>query len=163
MINSGDQSVTTALANERRRGRARTRVLIVAGVVGVAAGIGGAIFGFYLVAFGAVFLAVHLSIFSATRRASCNWWCALKNGGTTLEMKLTDRGIQFPTTSSGWDALSTEFAAGASGNLTVLQAEIRIGSTWARIEFNALRSNQAVTSITAIDPATNSAVLLWIR
>lgn len=80
-----------------------------------------------------------------------------------LEMTLAQRGAPLPTTGAGWDAASAEFASGASGNVRVLQSQVRINSTWARVEFPALKANPNVSSITAIDPATGTEVVLWTR
>jgi filamentous hemagglutinin len=59
---------------------------------------------------------------------------------------------------------SEEFAKGARGDVTVLQGEsVRINSIWAKVEYPALQSNPAVTSITAVNPETGSSVRLWSR
>ncbi len=94
--------------------------------------------------------------------ATASSWAA-KNGGQTLEMTLAKRGVPLPTTSAGWEAASAKFAAGASGNVRVLQSEVRLSSTWARVEYGALNANPNVMSITSIDPTTGSEVVLWTR
>ena len=63
-----------------------------------------------------------------------------------------------------WRQASAAFAAGASGNVRVLQGEaLRVDSIWATAEFPALKANPAVTSITAIDYSTGAEILLWSR
>lgn len=96
---------------------------------------------------------------------------ASKNGGATLETTLARRGIALPAWDPGspasvaaWRNASAEFAAGASGNVRVLQADaVRVDSIWAQVEFPALKANPNVTSITSIDPRTGAEVLLWSR
>lgn len=69
-----------------------------------------------------------------------------------------------PAVVSAWRNASREFAAGASGNVRVLQADaVRVNSIWAQVEFPALKANPNVTSITSIDPRTGAEVLLWRR
>ena len=65
---------------------------------------------------------------------------------------LKERKLPIPTTSAGWDEASLRLAEGASGSVRVLQQEVRLSSTWKRIEFGALESNPNVTTITAINP-----------
>ena len=102
-------------------------------------------------------------------QAAAAW--AAKNGGTTLEMALAARGVSMPAWNpnnpavvSAWRLASRDFAAGASGNVRVLQANsVRTSSVWAEVEFPALMANRSVTSITAVNPETGMAKLLWSR
>lgn len=94
-----------------------------------------------------------------------------RNGGATLETIMAQRGITLPTWDannpaavSAWRSASADFAAGARGNVRVLQADaVRINSVWAEVEFPALRSNPNVTSITAVNPSTGAETILWSR
>lgn len=94
-----------------------------------------------------------------------------KNGGSTLETTVAQRGVSLPAWDAGnpaavaaWRNASREFAAGASGKVRVLQADaVRVNSIWAQVEFPALKANPNVTSITSIDPRTGAEVLLWSR
>jgi RHS repeat-associated protein len=96
---------------------------------------------------------------------------ASQHGGVTLETTLSSRGIKLPvwdpsntTSVAAWRRASEEFAAGARGNIRVLQADsIRIRSTWAEIEWNTLRNNPNVTSIRSVNSMTGEEVLLWKR
>lgn len=120
-----------AIANERRRGRARARVLIVAGVVGAAAGVGGAAFGFYLLAFAGVFLAVHVSIFSTTRRAENAEW-----RGVEGEVRV-DPGI-------GVRRVNVQLSDGTRGELRRGHAYSPIGSYSGRLMVSEGRSRLVV-------------------
>lgn len=94
-----------------------------------------------------------------------------KNGGATLESTLAERGIQLPAwdpnnpaSVAAWRSASAGFAAGASGNVRVLQTDaVRVNSIWAEVEFPALIANPNVTSLTAVNPETGIEVLLWHR
>lgn len=96
---------------------------------------------------------------------------ASTNGGATLESTMAARGIRLPAWDpsnpaaiNAWEEASAEFARGASGDVRVLQeSAVRTRSVWGRVEFPALQANPNVTSITAVDPRTGSAVLLWSR
>lgn len=96
---------------------------------------------------------------------------AKQEGRVTLEMTRANRGVELPTWDPGnpesvaaWRQASHDFAAGASGNVRVLQGDtIRIDSFWAQTEFPALKANPNVKSITAIDSKTGAEVPLWLR
>ena len=96
-------------------------------------------------------------------------WAA-QNGGATLESTLASRGITLPawnasnpTTVAAWRQAGIEFAAGARGNVRVLQTDaLRVDAIW-RAEFRALQANPNVNSIRAINPNTGRDVLLWSR
>jgi filamentous hemagglutinin len=104
-----------------------------------------------------------------TRTTAASW--VGKNGGATLETTLAREGISLPpwdptnpSVVSAWHSAAQDFAAGASGNVRVLQTDaVRINSVWAQVEFPALKANPKVTSITAIDPRNGAEVLLWSR
>ncbi len=91
--------------------------------------------------------------------------------GITLETTLRARGIKLPVwdpsnpaSVAAWRQASKNFAAGARGNVRVLQSEVvRMRSVWAEIEFPALKANPNVTSIIAVDPKTGVETLLWTR
>lgn len=96
-----------------------------------------------------------------------------RNGGATLESTLASRGISLPVWDasnpavvSAWRQASIEFAAGAKGNIRVLQGgdvmRINPNPIWAD-EYKALISNPNVSSITAINPGAGTEVLLWAR
>ncbi|MDA8238203.1 MAG: hypothetical protein M0T75_10060 [Chloroflexi bacterium] len=101
--------------------------------------------------------------------AAADW--VAENGGATLEMTLVRRGVHLPawdaasqTSIDAWRSASAEFAAGAQGNVRVLQSDaIRVSSIWAEVEFPALTANPNVLSITAVDPVSGMEVLLWTR
>jgi RHS repeat-associated protein len=101
--------------------------------------------------------------------AATNW--ITRNGGATLETTLIGRGIKLPVwdrsnpaSISAWRQALHDFAAGASGNVRVLQSDaVRLKSIWAEIEFPALRANSNVNSIRAVNPETRAEVLLWSR
>jgi len=83
----------------------------------------------------------------------------------------TKRGINLPVfdranpaSVAAWQQASIDFARGASGNVTVLQdTAVRVNSRWKEFEFPALTANPDVTSITAVNPDTGDAFLLWNR
>jgi RHS repeat-associated protein len=97
-------------------------------------------------------------------------WAA-GNAGVTLEQTIAARGIQLPAwdannaaSVAAWSQASQQFAAGASGDITVLQGDaLRIKSVWGQTEYSALKANPNVTSITAVNPNTGERVLLWSR
>lgn len=101
--------------------------------------------------------------------AAANW--STQNGGATLEMTLTGRGVDLPvwdasnpSSVEAWMQASQEFAAGARGNVRVLQSDsVRLQSVWAEVEFPALRANPSVNSIRAVNPEAGAEVLLWKR
>jgi RHS repeat-associated protein len=80
---------------------------------------------------------------------------AKANGGVTLEM--TEAGQAAANATAGlsreaatpiWEAVSREFAAGASGEVHVFQGPVvRINSIWATVEYPTLSSNPNVTNI----------------
>jgi len=96
---------------------------------------------------------------------------AKQEGRVTLEMTRTNRGVELPTwdpsnaeSVAAWRNASKDFAAGANGNIRVLQGDvIRVDSFWAQTEFPALRVNPNVKSITSIDAKTGAEVLLWSK
>jgi LysM repeat protein len=96
---------------------------------------------------------------------------ASQRGMATLEMTLAERGIKLPpwdptnpSSVTAWREASYDFAAGANGNVSVIQGDaVRIDSVWAEVEFSALRVNPNVMSITAVDAKTGNEVLLWTR
>jgi RHS repeat-associated protein len=101
--------------------------------------------------------------------AAANWVAG--NGGATLEITLAARGVRLPVwdvsnpvSIAAWRQASREFAAGASGNVRVLQLDaVRLKSFWAEVEFPALKANPNINSIKAINPETGAEVLLWSR
>jgi filamentous hemagglutinin len=101
--------------------------------------------------------------------ATANW--AARNEGVTLETKLAYQGVKLPVwdeknpaSIAAWREASQKFAAGAKGNVRVMQLDaVRIKSVWAEVEFPALKANPNVNSIRAINPETGAEVLLWSR
>jgi len=99
---------------------------------------------------------------------AANW--VARHGGSTLEITMAARGIRLPAWDpsnpavvAAWRRASTEFAAGARGNIRVLQGDaIRLDAIWVD-EFKALKANPNVTSIRAVNPDTGAEVLLWSR
>ena len=96
-------------------------------------------------------------------------WVA-RNGGATLETTLASRGVTLPAWDAGnssvvaaWRQSSVDFAAGASGNIRVLQGDALGTKPIWKDEFNALKANSSVNSIRAVNPDTGSEVLLWKR
>jgi hypothetical protein len=93
---------------------------------------------------------------------------ASKAGGTTLEQTAGAAGLPAYDASNAasvaaWRAASESFARGASGNVRVVLGNSSPESIWNTVELPALQANKAVTSITAVDPATGSTSLLWSR
>jgi hypothetical protein len=96
-------------------------------------------------------------------------WVA-QHGGSTLESTLASRGVTLPAwnasnpaTVAAWRQASIEFAAGARGNVRVLQGDVlRLDAIW-RDEFRALQANPNVNSIIMINPDIGVEVLLWSR
>jgi hypothetical protein len=101
--------------------------------------------------------------------AAAKW--VSSNGGATLETTMAARGVKLPawdasnpSVVAAWRNASAEFAAGARGNVRVLQGDVvRINSVWAEVEFPAIKGNLNVTSITAVNPETGTQTLLWSR
>jgi RHS repeat-associated protein len=97
-------------------------------------------------------------------------WAA-KNGGMTMEMTMSERGVALPawdasnpSVVSAWRQASAEFARGAKGNVVVLQEDaVRTSSVWAQVEYPALKANPNVTSITAVNPVSGDSTLLWSK
>lgn len=97
-------------------------------------------------------------------------WAASK-GGATLESTMASRGVKLPawdpsnpSSVVAWRSASKDFAAGARGNVRVLQDDaVRVNSIWAQVEYPALRANRRVTSITAVNPRTGATKVLWSR
>jgi hypothetical protein len=97
-------------------------------------------------------------------------WAA-SNGGATLESTIARGGIKLPAwdpsnvaSVAAWRSASREFAAGARGNVRVLQDDaVRVRSIWAQVEYPALTANPRVTSITAVNPRTGVTKVLWSR
>lgn len=102
--------------------------------------------------------------------AAAGQWAGA-HGGATLESTMAARGVKLPRfdsskpeTVAAWRGASRRFAEGASGDVRVLQEDaVRASSVWATVEFPALKSNPKVSSITAIDPRTGAATVLWTR
>ncbi|QIG39220.1 hypothetical protein G5T42_06745 [Microbacterium sp. 4R-513] len=93
---------------------------------------------------------------------------AERYGATTLELYLRDHAIAMPpwgrNTEHLWGEVSRKFAESASGEVrVVLGRSLRPGNVWETYEFDALRSNPAVTRIIAIDPQSGSMRLLFDR
>jgi len=96
---------------------------------------------------------------------------ASSNAGNTLESKMASSGIKLPTWNpnnptsvAAWRNAAQKFAAGAKGNVRVLQGNVvRVKSVWAEVEFPALKANTQVKSIIGINPETGKEVLLWSR
>jgi hypothetical protein len=93
---------------------------------------------------------------------------ASKAGGTTLEQTAGAAGLPAYDASNAasvaaWRGASESFARGASGNVRVVLGNSSPESIWNTVELPALQANTAVTSITAVDPATGSTSLLWSR
>jgi hypothetical protein len=92
-----------------------------------------------------------------------------RNTGATLESTMAARGVKLPAwdpsnpaSVAAWRQASQEFAAGARGNVRVLQGNaVRVHSVWAEVEYPALKANPNVKSIISINPATGQEVLLW--
>jgi RHS repeat-associated protein len=92
------------------------------------------------------------------------------NGGSTLETTLATRGVKLPVwdadnpaSVAAWKQASVDFAAGARGNVRVLQGDsLRIDAIWVD-EFKALKANPNVDSIRAINPQTGGEASLWSR
>ena len=102
-------------------------------------------------------------------KRAANW--AAQHGGATLESTLLSRGISLPVWDasnpavvSAWRQASIEFAAGARGNVRVLQGDALrvVDSIWPD-EFRALQANPNVNSIRAINLETGLQVLLWAK
>jgi hypothetical protein len=79
---------------------------------------------------------------------------ATENGGQTLEMtargqELEAANLDWPEAQPQWDAASADFASGATGDVHVFQAAegVRLGSTWARVEYPILNQNPDVNLI----------------
>lgn len=97
-------------------------------------------------------------------------WTA-EHGGITLEETVERLKVWLPrwnpsdpASVCAWRAASAEFATGAEGHVTVLQGEaVRVNSIWAQVEYPALRANPNITSITAVNPQTDSKVVLWSK
>lgn len=113
--------------------------------------------------------AVFWSAIRSGDTAAAKW--AAQNRGTTLEATLAARGVNLPTWNpnnpasvAAWKQASKHFAAGASGNVRVLQTDaVRINSIWAEVEFPTLKSNPNINSIKTINPETGAETLLWSR
>ena len=94
-----------------------------------------------------------------------------RNAGATLESTMAARGIKLPAwdpanpaSVAAWRQASQQFAAGASGNVRVLQGNaVRLKSVWAEVEFPALKANPNVKSIIGVSPETGPEVLLWAQ
>ena len=99
---------------------------------------------------------------------AANW--VRQHGGSTLETTMAARGVKLPTwdpnnpaTVAAWRRASMDFAAGARGNVRVLQGDsLRVDAIW-RDEFKALRLNPNVKSIRAINPESGVEVVIWTR
>jgi RHS repeat-associated protein len=93
-----------------------------------------------------------------------------QHGGVTLESTLASRGIALPVwdvsdpaSVAAWRQASVGFAAGASGNVRVLQGDaLRADALWSA-EYQALQANPNVNSIRALNPDTGAETLLWSR
>ncbi len=97
---------------------------------------------------------------------------AKQNGGTTLEMKMEqhkdemikhgfeydEKKQQFEWSDDNkhlWDEASKAYAEQAKGNVhAVLGDNVREGSTWNRVEKDALAKNDKVNKVTSVDPKT---------
>ncbi len=93
---------------------------------------------------------------------------AEKNGGKTLEMTLRESGIELPEFSDEsravWEAASRSFASSAYGDVILLnKGFISNTSVWKNIEFDALRNNKNVHSISIVNPETNEINIIWRR
>jgi len=96
---------------------------------------------------------------------------AAQQGRVTLETTLAARGIKLPAwdptnaaSVTAWRQASHDFAAGASGHVSVLQGDaVQVKSVWAEVEFPALKVNPNVKSITSVDAKTGMEILLWSR
>ena len=62
-----------------------------------------------------------------------------------------------------WRNASIEFAAGARGDVRVLQGDILQKKSIWRDEFKVLQANPNVNLIRAINPETGTETLLWSR
>lgn len=82
-----------------------------------------------------------------------------RSGGRTLPKYSPDN----PSTVAGWSGGSGSFARGASGNVRVVLGNSSLTSIWNTVELPELKSNPAVTSVSAIDTATGVPTLLWSR
>jgi filamentous hemagglutinin len=96
-------------------------------------------------------------------------WAA-QHGGSTLGSTLVSRGITLPVwnpsnpaTVAAWRQAAIDFAAGARGNVRVLQGDaVRLDSIW-RDEFRTLQANPNVNSIIMTNPDIGVELLLWSR
>jgi len=96
-------------------------------------------------------------------------WAA-EHGGSTLGSTVVSRGITLPVWNPGnpatvaaWRQAAIEFAAGARGNVRVLQGDaVRLDSIW-RDEFRTLQANPNVNSIIMTNPDIGVEILLWSR
>ena len=82
---------------------------------------------------------------------------AKRNGGTTLEMLIEERGIPMPEYSleseEVWRKASYWYAEQASGDVHALIGQkVRPDSVWKTTEFPALLDNKKVTRIIILDP-----------
>ncbi len=121
-----------------------------------------------------------------TERDKANFWTGRVNGesveqtagviareagGTTLEMRLADRGIEMPAFDDrtpdamrAWEEASRYYAEGASGTAYVVMGqELRDGNVWETKELPALKDNPAVDRIVKIDAVTREHSVLWER
>jgi hypothetical protein len=96
---------------------------------------------------------------------------AKKNGGTTLETLISERGIEMPpwdptnpSAVRAWEEISAEYAANASGQVrAVIGQSLRPGNIWETREMPALMNNPKVTEIVVIDPLTNHTQVVFRR
>ncbi len=88
---------------------------------------------------------------------------------TTLENTLNERGITMPEydpdvpdSVTAWNDVSSAYAEGASGDVTVVLGEsVRPDSIWESKEFPRLQANPNVTSVTSVNAITGEVKRLW--
>jgi hypothetical protein len=68
---------------------------------------------------------------------------------TARGQELEAANLDWPEAQPQWDAASADFASGATGDVHVFQAAegVRLGSTWARVEYPILNQNPDVNLI----------------
>lgn len=95
---------------------------------------------------------------------------ANRNGATTLEMLITERGIEMPewddknpASVETWTQVSEAYASGASGQVhAVLGDNLRSDAVWWK-ELERLQSNENVTEIIRIHPDTLDESVIFSR
>lgn len=93
-------------------------------------------------------------------------------GGTTLEMKILESGVDplpvwnrhDPVSVQFWDHASSAYAENARGEVTaIIGSNLRPGNVWQNIEIPRLMENPDVTRIVQIDPDTGESITIFER